>query len=350
MKYPKHLSISIIAAILIFLMAMPGYIRRTEPEIVREEFRMGSLVTIKAPAEPNGGRSNTVRAINKAFDEMMRIESLFSLYRPDSEISRINRLGKGEPLAVSKEVFDLIQRSIELNKKTEGAFDITVKPLADLWAQAKIVRSEPTADKVDEAISRVGSKYIHLDSAANTIAFERDGMSIDMNAIVQGYACDRAIEILKDNGIRDAVVDTSGEVYCLGRRYKDSDWVVGVRHPRDKTKVLMEIRLRDMAISTSGDYEKFFKVRGKRYSHLVDPRTGRAVGDSVLSASVIAKDAATADALSTALSISGAEGMRFLDTASGEDAVLVIREDRKHKVLMSEGLDKRYVVKKTSRP
>lgn len=346
-KAVKFLAFLIIALAIALVMAfIPFSARHNAVMVQKDRFLMGTIVRIKAPVGPSEDPKHVKKAIDKALDEIARIEGVFSVYKPDSEISKINRLRKAETLKISDEAFELIEKSIEFNKKSHGAFDITVRPLVDLWRSAGQTGQLPSKDAVSAALARVGSGYIILDKSAKTLSFAKDGMSLDMGAIGKGYASDRAVKVLRESGITNAIVNPGGDVYCLGQRAPGKLWNVGIQHPRQKGKLLFELELKDKAIDTAGDYEKFFILDGKRYSHIIDPRTGYPIGDGTVSASVIANDATTADALATALCVLGAEGSKIIDTKTGEAAVIIVKKDDGQVSVVTTGIMGRYNVKK----
>ncbi|MFA5085213.1 MAG: FAD:protein FMN transferase, partial [Candidatus Omnitrophota bacterium] len=181
-----------------------------------------------------------------------------------------------------------------------------------------------------------------LDKSARTIYFKKEGMGIDLGGAAKGYATDRAIRILEENGIDNALVNSGGDMYCLGKRSARELWRVGVQHPRDRNRLFLEIRLKDKAIDTSGDYERYFVIDGKRHSHIIDPRTGYPIGDNVVSASVIAPDSAAADMLATAMCVLGEKGFDIIKGFGDADAVLVTSGAGRLKADMSEGIRERY--------
>ncbi len=306
-------------------------------------FLMGTVVQIKVPAGSSDEKARAGLALDRAFDEIARVEGAFSVFKVDSEISRINRMASGGPVTTTDEVLGLIERSIEYSRKTKGAFDITVKPLVDLWYHAKVSQRLPADEKVRDALAKVGSQYISIDRQNKTVRFGREGMGLDLGAIAKGYATDQAIKVLKSNGIQRAIVNSGGDIYCLGRRSATGPWKVGIRHPRDKAKIFAELKLKDMAVDTSGDYEKYFTLNGRRYAHIIDPRTGYPVGDNVVSATVTAREAATADALATALCVLGREGLKMIEPM-GAGALIIYKEGGALKVEMSKGMEARYEI------
>ncbi len=306
-------------------------------------FFMGTVVQIKVSIDPvKYGEARAKDAIGKAFDEIKRIEDVYSVYKDESEISRINRLRKNERLQISDGVFNLIRKTLDYSERTGGAFDITVKPLVDLWNGVKKINKLPDEYELKRALGRVGFKSVVLDEVARTIHFKKNNMSIDIGGAAKGYAADRAVRVLEENGIDNALVNAGGDMYCLGKRSAHELWKVGVQHPRDRNRTFLEIRLKDRAIDTSGDYERYFTIDGKRYSHIIDPRTGYPIGDDVVSASVIAPDSTTADILATAMCILGEEGFDIIKKSGGIDAVLVTEKAGSLTVKMSEGIRKSY--------
>lgn len=349
MTLPRRIAVSSIAIISLsaFFFLRGSY--DNPPVIEREELLMGTIVQIKVSVGVNGNAKKVGEAIDRAFAEIARVESIFSVYDPASEISRINRLEKSETLKISAEAFYLIDKAMEYSVKTDGAFDITVKPLIDIWARAKAHGIVPSDEYIKYAMEKVDPSSVLLDRAGLTISFEKDGMALDLGGVAKGYAVDRAIETLKDNGIKDAIVNSGGDMYCLGARSKRQLWSVGIRHPRDSGSIFLELELRNKAIDTSGDYEKYYILDGKRYSHIIDPRSGRPIGDKVVSASVIADDAMTADILATTLCILGRDGLSIISKIGGSDAVVISKEDNGFITGMTAGFMERYSVKEKSK-
>jgi len=336
-------SILFVAALGASLVSPSSCSQATEKIIEESRLFMGTVVQIKVSIDPaKYGEARAKDAINRAFDEIKRIEDVYSLYKDSSEISRINRLKKNERLQISDGVFNLIHKTLDYSERTGGAFDITVKPLVEVWNAARKADKMPEEREIKRVLGRVGYKNVVLDGIVRAIHFKKDGMGIDLGAAAKGYATDRAVSILEENGIDSALVNSGGDMYCLGKRTAHELWKVGVQHPRDKNRLFLEIRLKDRAIDTSGDYERYFFLEGKRYSHIIDPRTGYPIGDEVVSASVIAADSTTSDILATAMCVLGEKGLDIIKNYGGIDAVLVTEERGHLKVRMSEGIRKRY--------
>lgn len=352
MKSGRTLIISLILAVALFLAIFYARLHEKGKMVESTRFLMGTVVQIKIPVGPRDDEAIVRQAIDKAFDEIRRVEAVFSVFREDSEASRINRLKAGEKLRLSGEAYGLIKRSVEYNKKTEGVFDITIKPLVDLWASHKKYETLPTEIEIKEAMAKVGSRYIVLDDSDKAISFKKEGLSLDLGGVAKGYATDRAISILKKSGVTNAIVNSGGDMYCLGRKSARELWKVGIQHPRKKAEVFLELHLENRAIDTSGDYEKYFLLNGKRYSHIIDPRTGYPIGDNTVSATVIADDSTTADILATALAILGPDGLKIVNGMNpvrnytktrvsngmkGVEAMVIFMENGQLKVDMTKG-------------
>lgn len=338
----------VIALLLFFLIIHSRHSGEAGRVVEKTKLLMGTIVEIKVPVGPGEDAGRIRQAIDEAFAEIKRIEDVFSVFKEASELSRVNRLKAGEALKLSTEVYDLIKRSLEYSELTGGAFDITVKPLVDLWNAAKTSGRLPSKDELEAARAKVGPQNIILNEAERTISLRQDGVKLDLGGIAKGYAADRAGAILKASGITGAIVNPGGNMYCLGRRSKNELWKIGIQHPRKREGLFLEIMVEDRAVVTSGDYERYFELGGKRYSHIIDPRTGWPIGDAVVSATVIADNSTRADALATAICVLGPkDGLRMLKRMKGVDAFVIFKDGENLKTVASERFEERYeVIKK----
>jgi FAD:protein FMN transferase len=228
-------------------------------------------------------------AIDAAFAELHRIDHLLSNYDPNSEWSKVNRNAARAPVTVSPELFQLLSECVRYSRESEGAFDITVGPLMKVWGFYKGEGLLPRAAEVKDAIERVGYRHVRLDPQAGTVQFDRAGVDLDPGGIGKGYAVDRMVYVLKSSGVEAALVSGGGSsIYGLGAPPGAPEgWRVTIRAPGDSHQTAAEVSLKNRSLSTSGSYEKFFWAQGRRYSHLMDPRTGYPA-QGVASVSVIA--------------------------------------------------------------
>ncbi|HEV2702163.1 MAG TPA: FAD:protein FMN transferase [Steroidobacteraceae bacterium] len=272
-------------------------------------------------------------AISAVFDEMRRIDNEFSTFKPQSEVSRVNDLAAKSPMRISKELFDLIQTSIDYSKLTRGTFDITYASVGYMYNYPEHVR--PSEAQIAAALPESNYRHIHLDRAAQTVFFDHAGVRIDFGGIGKGYAVDRGIAVLQKLGITRAMVNAGGDSRIIGDRF-GKPWLIGIRDPDDRNRTILRIPLTDTAFSTSGDYERFFDEGGVRYHHILDPRTGKSP-HVVRSVTIIGPEATRTDALTKSVFVMGVkEGIDFINTLPDID-VVAITPDRK--VWYSKGLE-----------
>jgi thiamine biosynthesis lipoprotein len=271
----------------------------------KETFVMGTKAWVTVASLSD---DEAERAAQAAFREMYRIESVMSTWRPSSEISRLNDAANGAPVGVSRELYSLIDSSFFYSRATDGAFDVTVRPLVRLWGFQGGEPRLPSAKEIAHGLSRVGYGAVTLDSAASTVALPA-GMQIDLAGIAKGYAVDRCVSVLAGLGVRSALVNIGGNIYAMGAPPGKKGWTIGVRDPNGGLEMAGTLELRDEAVATSGNYENFVEIGGERYGHIIDPRTGRPVS-RVLSVTVVAPTGLASDALSTALFVLGPDEAR----------------------------------------
>ncbi len=288
---------------------------------------MGTFARVVAIAED--GRT-AARYAEAAYNSIRNVDRLMSDYIADSELSEVNREAFHRPVQVSDQTFEVLERSIRFSRLTDGAFDITVGPLVDLWKAAADANSEPNEVELADARSKVGYEKLMLDADNRTVKFQVSGMRLDLGAIAKGYGVDKAIETLKAKGAVGGMAEIGGEVRCFGVSPKGkTKWEVGLQDPAKPSAglgdeaLLMVLELDDAAVSTSGDYQQFVIVEGKRHSHIIDRRTAMgAQGPS--SVTIIANNCTDTDALATAVSVMGMEkGLELIEGLEGVEAILV---------------------------
>ncbi|MCP3964499.1 MAG: FAD:protein FMN transferase, partial [bacterium] len=265
-------------------------------------------------------------ALDRAYLEIDRIEAMISSWRPTSVTSEINRQAGVRAVPVPAELFNLVRRSLKLSELTGGAFDITFAGLGGLWDFKADNPRLPEPAAIRQALEHVGYRKIVLDSAERTIFLNDSGARIGFGAIGKGYAANRAVFVLKENGIESGVVSAGGDLVAFGRKEDGGLWDVGIAHPLHRDHVFARLPLSEQAVVTSGDYESFVTIDGKRYTHILDPRTGVPV-DHLRSVTVVCPDGELADALATAVFVMGpVDGLRLINQLNGIEALLVDAE------------------------
>jgi thiamine biosynthesis lipoprotein len=273
----------------------PEQVRRSEP-------LLGTFVTITVYGE-NRERLNA--AVSAAFEEFRRIDGLMSIHRADSELSQVNARASVEPVVVSADLWRVIAKAQDIAEQTEGSFDITIRPLADLWGFIWQEYRLPTDEQLKAVLPRVNYRLIELDAEKRTVHLLGAGVSLDLGGIAKGYAVDCAIEKLRSIGVTHAMVKAGGDLRVIGVPRGKTNWIVQLEDPGKKGSRI-KIPLRDAALSTSGNYENYFELDGARYSHILNPRTGRPV-QGIAACTVIAPTCMESDAMATACFVYGVE-------------------------------------------
>jgi len=296
--------------------------------------QMGTLVTITSVA-----RSEAVAqaAATAGFAEIRRLEEVLSTWIPTSELSRVNASAGLTPVHVSPETLTVVQRAMQVAEMTGGGFNIAIGPAVDAWNVIEGQRI-PTESELDTLRPLVHLQAVHADVRAQTIFLEKAGMRIDVGGIGKGYAADQAVDALRRAGAIAGVVALSGDIKTFGRLPDGKMFPIGIQHPRKDGSVLVWIDLQDEAISTAGDYERFFERDGVRYHHILDPRTLQPARNCQ-SVTVIAREGVWADGLDTGIFVMGAElGMRLVEALPDVETIIV---DAEGHLLVSSGLKQR---------
>jgi thiamine biosynthesis lipoprotein len=270
-------------------------------------------------------------ALNAALDaaeaEVRRIEDLMTDWRP-SPLMKLNEAAGSGPQVVDRELAAIVSRALEMGRLTGGAFDPTYAGVGRLWDFKKKPPRVPSAEDVARGLESVGYRRVRIDPAASTVDLPK-GMRIGLGGIAKGYAVDRAMETLRERGVEHALVNAGGDLKALGFD-GDAPWEVAIKHPRDRERVIAVLRVANTALVTSGDYERFFEYEGKRYHHILDPRTGYP-STGAMSVTVVAPNAEYADALATALCVMGPEsGLPLIESLARVEAILVSMDGRVH--------------------
>lgn len=289
--------------------------------------KMGSRFEITIVAEDE---THARQALEAAWSEIDRLEAMISSWSDDSLTSEINRQAGQRAVVVTPELFGLLSRSLKVAELTQGAFDPTFAALAPLWDFKAASPKIPDAATIAAALEDVGFRYVEIDRQANTVFLTKPRVRIGFGAIGKGFAANSTVRLLRRLGIEAGVVSAGGDLFAFGHREDGEPWRVGIADPLHPDRPFATLLLSEQAVVTSGDYERFIDIDGRRYSHILDPRTGWPV-EAVRSATVVCADTELADALATGISVLGVtEGLRLIDRLEGIEALMVDKEGRLH--------------------
>jgi thiamine biosynthesis lipoprotein len=290
-------------------------------------FLMDTIVTISVVS---GSKESAEKAIDTAFSELEKLENLSNFYSPDSEISLINKNAGISEVKVSPDILTLLEKALYVSENTEGAFDLTIGPVVTLYDFHKKIK--PVENAIKKNISLVNYRDLIIDRNKPAVFLKKKGMLIDPGGITKGFAADKTVAALKKQGIHSGLVSVAGDIKAFGLKPDGKPWKVGIRNPRandNEDDIIATIELKDMAISTSGDYERFFIIDGKRYHHLLNPKTGLPA-EQCRSVSIIATEGALSDAFATGVFVLGPErGIKNLEK-SGFDGIIIDSQGELH--------------------
>ena len=271
-----------------------------------------------------------------AISEVKRIENLISDWIPTTQISKVNQNAGISPVKVDLEVFELVKRAINISKLTDGAFDISYASMDKIWKFDGSMKEMPTTESIKKSVEKVGYQNIVLNENDTSIFLKYQGMKLGLGGIGQGYIADKIKVLLQENGCTSGLVNVSGDINTWGKQPNGKDWTVGIVNPLNKNKVFATFPLNDSAVETSGSYEKYVTFNGKRYSHIIDPRTGYPAS-GIVSVSVFAKQTELADALATGIFVLGIEvGLDLVNQLKGIGCIIV---DEKGAIHASKNID-----------
>ena len=293
-----------------------------------EIFALDTAITLKVYG------SKRVVVLKKLEDKINELDEMLSTGKETSEVSRLNRSGVA---VLSPTVANLVKRSLDIYKKTDGLFDITIYPLMELWGFPTKNYKVPSEKEIEEKLKLVGSDKIDFNEETRKISFKNKGMEIDFGGIGKGYITDELVKILTDEKVESAIINLGGNVFGFRKKPDGSLWNIAIRDPNEPDKYMAAIRLEDSAVITSGGYERYFEENGIIYHHILDPRTGKPSESGLKSVSIISKDGTLADALSTSLFIMGEEKAIGYWKENGNDFdILLMTKD--NRLLVSAGI------------
>ena len=274
--------------------------------------------------------------IGLAINEIKRIEKLISSWDSNSQTSLINRNAGITPVKVDDELFQLIKRALKISELTKGAFDISYASMDRIWKFDGSMTTMPSEESIKKSVKRVGYANIILNEANKTVFLRLKGMKIGFGAIGKGYAADRAKELLQNKGVKAGIINASGDLNAWGKQPDGNDWMVAIVNPLNKEKVFSWLPVQNSAVVTSGNYEKYVKLNGELYSHIIDPRTGYP-SKGILSVSIFTQSAELADALATSVFVMGVEtGLDFINQLKGVECIIVNADN---KVITSKNIE-----------
>lgn len=262
---------------------------------------MGSNFDLTVVAQDSSEANSFIKI---AIDEIKRIEKLISSWDSSSQTSAININAGIKPVKVDRELYELIERAASISKLTDGAFDITYASMDRIWKFDGSMKTMPSKEEITQSVEKVGYQNIELNELERTVYLKRKGMKIGFGAIGKGYAADKAKELLISKGAISGIINASGDMNTWGKQPNGKEWKVAITNPLDKEKVYALLPITNGAVVTSGDYEKFVVFNDKRYSHIIDPRTGYP-SSGIISVTVFAPKAELADALATSIFVMG---------------------------------------------
>lgn len=299
-----------------------------DAEAVRDVFAMDTYMTVKAYG------SNGDAAVDAAVDEINRLDALLSTGKKDSEIGQINANNGGQ---LSEDGAVLMERSLELYKSTNGAFDVAIYPVMKAWGFTDGNYQVPDADTLKATLEQVDPSLIDYDKETSTVSFKKDGVQIDLGGIAKGYTSSRIMDIYKEKGVTSGLVNLGGNAQVFGTKPDGSLWRVAVQSPDSEDEYLGVLETKDKAIITSGGYERYFEKDGVTYHHIIDPSTGYPADNGLISVTIVSADGTLADGLSTSLFVMGKDkATDYWKAHSDEFDMILLTDDEK--LYVSEGI------------
>lgn len=299
----------------------------------RTEFLLGTVANIRVY---NEGKED---ALDKAFDRVQELDEWFAMQNPESEISEVNRQAGIEPVAVSDEVFHVMERALYYAEESDGSFDPTIGVVTSLWGIGQDYAAVPEDDELAEALEVVDYRLVELNEEDQTVYLQEEGMVLDLGAIAKGYITDEAARVLVEEGVNTAIIDLGGDIVVVGNstRGEDEAWNVGIQNPYgERGDILGMVPVSDRAIVTSGIYERLIRDGDNEYHHLMDTETGYPIDNNISGISIIADNAMDADALANIAFALGVEaGLEYVNSLDGVDVIYITNE---REVFASDGI------------
>ncbi|MBU3189818.1 FAD:protein FMN transferase [Clostridium bowmanii] len=310
-----------------FLISCKSNIKPVE----KDTYLMGTIVQLKV----YGG--NAEKATQKALERIGDIENKMSVNMETSEITKLNDKAGKSGQKLSRDTYFVIDEAVKYSKLTEGAFDLSIEPIVKLWGIGTDKERVPSKNEIEEKLKLVNYKDIILDSKNSTVKLKRTGQAIDLGGIAKGYTADEVKKVLINNKISSALINLGGNVYAVGSKSDGTSWSIGVQNPLDtRGKYLGNLRVTDKSVVTSGNYERYFIVDGKRYHHIFDPKDGYPSENGIISTTIVSDKSIDGDVLSTSTYVLGlTKGLKLVESIKGVEAIFITSDK---KVYVTSGL------------
>ncbi|APB30388.1 FAD:protein FMN transferase [Vagococcus teuberi] len=307
------------------------------------QFLMGTYVQVKIY---NEGKEEVLK---KAFDRIGVLDREITVNEKGSEVDEINDQAGIKPVKVSSDVYDLIKAAVNYTEDSNGGFDLAIGPITQLWHIGFDDARKPEQSEIDQELKKVDYKKVVLNDKDQTVYLEEKGMSLDLGAIAKGYITDEVVDVLKENGVTSAIVDLGGNVYVLGDnpRSDSGKWKIGIQDPNEaRNTVVGTVEEKNKSLVTSGIYERYLKVGDNVFHHLFNAKTGYPFDNEIAGVTIVSDTSIAGDALSTAVFSKGVkEGMAYVDSLDGVDAIFITKDDS---IYISKGLQGNFKLNKES--
>ena len=289
--------------------------------ISREFYSLGTLNQLKV----SGRNSN--KAINESIKKLCEIDNKMSVFKEDSEISKINKYAGDQARIVSKDTYYVIEKAIKYCSLSKGAFDITIRPIVGLWGIGKEGAKVPNINEIKEKLRAVNYKDIVIDKKNNSIFLKNEKQEIDVGGIAKGFAADEVRNIMLKNKIKSALINLGGNIFAIGTKGDGTEWIVGIQNPlKTRGEFVLTINVINKSVVTSGSYERYFESGGKRFHHIINPSTGYPSESDIMSATIISDNSIDGDGLSTGVYIMGVQkAMKLIEEIKGIDAIFITK-------------------------
>jgi len=332
-----------ITTIILPLILFYGCSLKKSPQTYKEtRLLMGTYVSLTCISQKDPALVKT--AIEKTFQKMENLEKQLSRNLPESEIYKINHRDKQSSFKLSAETFRVLQLSLKICSVSNGAFDITINPLLQYWKKAKAKDELPSQGNLFTLIKKkMGYQNIHLNPENKEIILKNPQTTLDLGGIAKGYIVDQGIKVLKEEGFSNIMIDAGGDIYTSGKNSTNIPWQIGIQDPKTSTNILQIINISNRGVATSGNYERFFTIKNKKYSHIINPKNGWPVND-ILSVTIISPTCALSDGIATAVTVLGKkEGLALIEQFPEVEGMIISNMDKDSlDIITSSGFD-RYI-------